>query len=147
MHVTNADRCYELSHGDDVFVDCTAYAVEGYHWCRVTHIAPGTASVYPIKFKVPGKGIGQCKASEVLGVRTQDWLVQTRAELRRLDMVRDSAERHVASPLTYRVVRVEDGDGEGWQVEYQEQGRNTWSTLPGRYDTIAAAEQYIADQR
>ena len=128
----SAERCYQIEQGDDVYVDCSAYGVEGYHWCRVTHIAPGSASIYPIKFKVPERGIGQCKASEVIGIRTPDWLVDVRAEMRRAEMVRNLAEGHgVIRPITYRVVPAEDG------AEAAERAAQT----------IAEAEQYIADQR
>ena len=70
----------KLTHGMEVYVDCSAYGVEGFHWCRVDWVAHGTASVYPIKFDVPGKGTGQCKAEEVLGVRTPDWLIESRLD-------------------------------------------------------------------
>jgi len=53
--------------GDHIFVDTTCYGVPGVRRCRVTRLAVGSASVYPIKFEVPGRGEGQCKLSEVTG--------------------------------------------------------------------------------
>ena len=41
-------------------------------WLRVTGIAPGTASVYPIKVEMPNGAPGQLKEAEVLGHRRPD---------------------------------------------------------------------------
>jgi hypothetical protein len=38
-------------------------------WCLVEAIAPGSAAVYPVKVAIPGRGRGQYKYSELLGVR------------------------------------------------------------------------------
>lgn len=47
-------------------VDTTAYGVDGWQWCAFQRMATGTASVYPIKAKVPpGRGSGQWKPAEV----------------------------------------------------------------------------------
>jgi hypothetical protein len=89
---------YALDNGDSIFVDCTAYGVPGYHWCRFSGVAPGSASVYPIKFEVPDKGIGQCKPEEVMGVRTSEGVAEARAMVlesvgKPLDAVREGARR------------------------------------------------------
>ena len=62
-------RAANLSYGDELLVDTSAYGVPGEHWCEVTGLAPGSASVYPYKVQVPGRGQGQYRASEVLGWR------------------------------------------------------------------------------
>lgn len=56
-----------IRSGDRILIDSTCYGVPGLRWCRVTRLAHGTASVYPIKYEVPGRGEGQCKVSEVKG--------------------------------------------------------------------------------
>jgi len=52
--------------GDRVLVNTGCYGVNGYNWCEVTRLAPGSAAVYPIKVEVPGRGEGQYNAAEVL---------------------------------------------------------------------------------
>ncbi len=52
-----------------VLVDTTAYGLPGENWCAIDYISEGSASVYPIKVKVPGRGIGQYKLEEVKDVR------------------------------------------------------------------------------
>lgn len=38
-------------------------------WCEVDHVAVGDASVYPVKARMPERGLGQWSILEVLGVR------------------------------------------------------------------------------
>lgn len=54
---------------DEVLVDTGCYCDAGTVWCRVTRIAPGTASVFPIKAEMPNGVEGQFKPSEVEGHR------------------------------------------------------------------------------
>ena len=89
---------YALDRGDRIYVDCTDYGTEGYHWCPVTDIAPGTMSTYPIKFEVPDKGVGQCKPEEVMGVQTSHDVAAARAMVlesvgKPLDAMREGARR------------------------------------------------------
>lgn len=51
--------------GYEVLVDCTAYGVQGMRWCLVESHALGSAAVYPIKVRVPGRGQGQFRPREV----------------------------------------------------------------------------------
>lgn len=62
-------RARNLARGDELLVDTSAYGVTGTHWCECVGIAPGSASVYPYKVQVPRRGVGQYRASEVLGWR------------------------------------------------------------------------------
>lgn len=58
---------WELGHVE-ALVDVEAYVDEPgpvWRWCRFEHIAPGTASVYPFKLAVPGRGQGQFKNDEI----------------------------------------------------------------------------------
>lgn len=52
-----------------LLVDTTVYGVPGLHWCQWDHTSLGDAAVYPYKVRIPGRGIGQYKASEVQNVR------------------------------------------------------------------------------
>lgn len=60
-----------LIPGDELLVDVSAYGwpEPQLRWCAVTKLAPGSASVYPYKVKIPGRGEGQYRASEVLAWR------------------------------------------------------------------------------
>lgn len=62
-------RAANMSCGDEVLVDTSAYGVPGEHWCEVVGLAPGSASVYPYKVDVPGRGHGQYRAREILAWR------------------------------------------------------------------------------
>lgn len=53
----------------ELLVDTTVYGVVGVHWCRWDRTAPGSAAVYPYKVHIPGRGIGQYKASEIKDIR------------------------------------------------------------------------------
>jgi hypothetical protein len=55
--------------GDQVLVDTGCYGVQGYHWCPVIRLAPGSAAVYPVKVEVPGRGEGQYAPTEILDHR------------------------------------------------------------------------------
>lgn len=59
----NADDVIEL------LVDTSQYGVEGENWCPWVCTSPGTASVYPFKVRIPGRGIGQYHAAEVKEIR------------------------------------------------------------------------------
>lgn len=54
-----------------LLVDTTVYGVPGTNWCQWDHTALGDAAVYPYKVHIPGRGIGQYKASEVQDVRDE----------------------------------------------------------------------------
>lgn len=41
-------------------------------WCELDYVAVGDASVYPVKARLPERGIGQWSVLEVLGVRATD---------------------------------------------------------------------------
>lgn len=60
-----------LIPGDEVLIDVSAYnaQVDEPQWCEVSHLAAGSASVYPYKVRIPGRGEGQYRASEVLAWR------------------------------------------------------------------------------
>jgi hypothetical protein len=62
-------RAPNLSYGDELLVDTSAYGVPGEHWCEVVGLALGDAAVYPYKVEVPERGTGQYRAREVLGWR------------------------------------------------------------------------------
>jgi len=64
-----ADAHDSIMVGDEILVDTTAYGVAGEHWCPLEYGSPGTASVYPFKATVPGRGTGQWRASEILAWR------------------------------------------------------------------------------
>lgn len=55
--------------GDSILVDCTAYGAPGHHWVPVTKTSYWSASTYPIKVQIPGKGEGQFKPEEVVDRR------------------------------------------------------------------------------
>ncbi len=55
----------------EVLVDTTAYGVPGLNWCRVLEVLFGTGATYPIKVKVPGRGVGQYHSSEIVDQRVQ----------------------------------------------------------------------------
>lgn len=57
--------------GLEAFVDCSPYlgGDRDFRWCEVERIAPGTASVFPVKVQVPDRGEGQFKFEEVEGWR------------------------------------------------------------------------------
>jgi hypothetical protein len=80
-----ARRRIAVEPGDEVYVDCTAYGLDGPHWCEVTSLSPGDMAEYPIKAKVPGRGEGQFKGSEVIALRTPEWLADTRVERHRIE--------------------------------------------------------------
>lgn len=52
--------------GDLVLVDTGCYGPQGYNWCKVTRLAPGSAAVYPVKVEIPGHGEGQYAYTEIL---------------------------------------------------------------------------------
>jgi hypothetical protein len=57
-----------ISSAIEVLVDVAPYihgGSEDIRWCKFTRVAPGSASVYPVKAEVPGRGQGQWKFSEV----------------------------------------------------------------------------------
>lgn len=62
-------RARNLSYGDELLVDTSAYGVPGEHWCEAIGLAPGDAAVYPYKVQVPERGEGQYSAPEILGWR------------------------------------------------------------------------------
>lgn len=65
-----ADDLRDLVRGrDELLVDATAYGLAGEVWAPFDHVAPGSAAVYPYKVRLPGRGIGQYKASEVIARR------------------------------------------------------------------------------
>lgn len=72
--------------GYEVLVDCTPYTAtleRDWRWCEFTRVAPGMASVYPVKAKVPGRGEGQWKFEEVKRWRVERHILETRYELHR----------------------------------------------------------------
>jgi len=61
--------------GDEVLVVDSYYT--GLHdltWCEAVHIAPGTAAVFPIRYRARNGATGQAKLSEVRAVRRPAWL-------------------------------------------------------------------------
>lgn len=66
------DSATELVQHDEVLVDVSAYVGANeprLAWCVVTGMAPGSASVYPYKVAIPGRGTGQYRAREILAWR------------------------------------------------------------------------------
>lgn len=55
-----------LKVGDRILVDTSQYALEGPHWCDIVELITATASTFPIKVQVPGKGIGQYRREEIM---------------------------------------------------------------------------------
>lgn len=53
----------------DVKVDASAYTRAGVEWAAVEGVAPGTASVYPVKVRLSNGAPGQFKVSECLEAR------------------------------------------------------------------------------
>jgi hypothetical protein len=51
-----------------LLVNTAPYGVAGLTWCDWDHTAQGTAATYPYKVRVPGRGVGQYRASEVHGL-------------------------------------------------------------------------------
>lgn len=80
-------RARNLSYGDELLVDTSAYGVPGEHWCEVVGLAPGDAAVYPYKVDVPERGTGQYSAREVLGWRRPLRLHQLIREARRVGVL------------------------------------------------------------
>lgn len=70
------DRMEVVQH-DELLVDVAVYFGEllpRLEWCRVVSLAPGSAAVYPYKVRIPRRGVGQYRASEVMGWRRPlDW--------------------------------------------------------------------------
>lgn len=69
-----------------VLVDVAAYTQargEDVRWCKFERVAPGTASVYPVKARVPGRGQGQWKFSEVRVWRVERNVIAGLYELHR----------------------------------------------------------------
>lgn len=59
----------EPAVGDEVLVDTGCYGPQGYHWCKVIRLAPGSAARYPVKVDVPGRREGQYALTEILDYR------------------------------------------------------------------------------
>lgn len=56
--------------GSEVLVDCEAYTGKpGPVWCTVDAHARGSAAVYPVKVRIPDRGMGQFKLGEIQGER------------------------------------------------------------------------------
>lgn len=55
-----------LRVGDRILVDTSQYALEGPHWCDVVELVEWSASTFPIKVQIPGKGIGQYRREEIM---------------------------------------------------------------------------------
>lgn len=61
------DAADSLVRGDLLLVDISNYAMtDKPEWCSFLYSVPGSASVYPYKVQIPGKGVGQYRAREVL---------------------------------------------------------------------------------
>jgi hypothetical protein len=68
-------------------VDCAAYTRHGgdpdVRWCRFERLSIGDAAVYPVKVRVPGRGIGQFKFEEVRRWRYERSVLEALEELAR----------------------------------------------------------------
>lgn len=59
----------QLKPGDRILVDTSQYDVPGAHWCEVLEVIEATASTFPIKVRIPGKGVGQYRREELMDHR------------------------------------------------------------------------------
>lgn len=67
-HPPSQQQCVAL--GDELLVDVgDYYEGGGLQWCSFLFSSPGGAAVYPYKVQIPERGVGQYRASEVLGWR------------------------------------------------------------------------------
>lgn len=55
-----------------ILVDTTPYDGKGYCWLPLDHIAPGTASVYPVKARTADGGPGQWRFGEIRAIVITD---------------------------------------------------------------------------
>ncbi len=72
---------YVNNNSVEAYVDTSAYGLDGWRWCVVTGCSVGSASVYPLKVDVPGRGKGQYRLDEARGFRmTRDTALLLRGE-------------------------------------------------------------------